>query len=98
MAKTKLESVWFSDIVNYESNDEIVSLTGDRKFHLTNHLENKLNSNKSSTVGSKIQNQPLINKALNKRNIIDMTQQQKVQEIKVNPNDQSKDELTFMMK
>jgi len=98
MAKTKLESVWFSDIVNYESNDEIVSLTGDRKFHLTNHLENKLNSNKSSTVGSKIQNQPLINKALNKRNIIDLTQQQKVQEIKVNPNDQSKDELTFMMK
>ena len=65
---------------------------------MTNHLENKLNSNKSSTVGSKIQNQPLINKALNKRNIIDMTQQQKVQEIKVNPNDQSKDELTFMMK
>lgn len=98
MVKTKLESVCFSDIVNYESNDEVVSLTEDRKLHPTNHLENKLNSNKSSTIGSKIQSQPKINKAINKQNVIDMNQQQKIQEIKVNLNDKSKDELSFMMK
>ena len=98
IAKTKLESVCFSDIVNYESNDEIVSLTGDRKHQLTSHLENKLNSNKSSMMGSKGQNQPPINKIINKQNTADLAQQKKVQETVVNPYEKSKEEITYMMK
>ena len=44
---TNLESATFSDIVNYESNDDLISLTGDRKLkknigypgvHYTNHV------------------------------------------------------------
>jgi len=49
-ATTKLDSVTFSDIVNYESNDDLVSLTGDRKFMKNNQLTNKLSSNKNSSV------------------------------------------------
>jgi len=55
IAKTKLDSVTFSDIVNYESNDDIVSLTGDSKFRPHNQLSNKLSSNKSSTIGHRPQ-------------------------------------------
>jgi hypothetical protein len=55
IAKMKLDSVTFSDIVNYESNDDLVSLTGDRKFKVSNHLSNKLSSNKSSTIGQRPQ-------------------------------------------
>lgn len=46
--KTKLDSVNFSDIVNYESNDDLISLTGDRKFMKGGQFGRKLNSNSSN--------------------------------------------------
>lgn len=90
VVKTNLDSMAFSDIVNYESNDDVVSLTGDRRFKKSNHLSSKLSSNKSSTIGNKPHSAlPFYSKAPNG------SDHEKVQEIIITNPEKSKDELEF---
>jgi hypothetical protein len=54
VAKMNLQSVAFSDIVNYESNDDMVSLTGDRKTKRSNFQgSNNAGSTKNSVIDNK---------------------------------------------
>jgi hypothetical protein len=54
VAKMNLQSVAFSDIVNYESNDDMVSLTGDRKTKRSNFQgSNNAGSTKNSVFDNK---------------------------------------------
>ena len=50
--KTNLESIAFSDIVNYESNDDMLSLTGDRRQKKSNNMGSKnINTDNSIAEG-----------------------------------------------
>lgn len=94
VAKTRLDSVAFSDIVNYESNDDVVSLTGDRKFKRNNQNLSKLGSNNSSTIGTQQPNnfsgfsRPPAGSQL--------TQEEKVQHIIMDNSQKSKEQIAFI--
>jgi hypothetical protein len=93
VVKTNLDSMAFSDIVNYESNDDVVSLTGDRRFKKSNHLGSKLSSNKSSTIGTKPHSAlPYYSKP---PTAMDQDNSPKVQEIIITNPEKSKDDLEF---
>ncbi|CAI2361616.1 unnamed protein product [Moneuplotes crassus] len=61
--KTDLESVANSDIVNYESNDDVVSLTGDKKVRKYNAFSNQSSAtNKSNTAKANAKGFPAFNR------------------------------------
>lgn len=92
VTKMNLESVAFSDIVNYESNDDMVSLTGDRITKRSNNTGSKMYSAKNS---SKDNRSPTGFSNFSRPQLNTDNSQQKVQEIVLNGNNY-KDDIAFL--
>jgi hypothetical protein len=92
VTKMNLESVAFSDIVNYESNDDMVSLTGDRITKRSNNTGSKINSAKHS---SKDNRSPTGFYNFSRPQMNTDNSQHKVQEIVLNGNNY-KDDIAFL--
>jgi hypothetical protein len=100
VAKMNLQSVAFSDIVNYESNDDMVSLTGDRKTKRSNFQgsNNQGSNNAGSTKNSVFDNKspPGFYNFSRPQANTEYTQPG-VQKIVLN-NEHAKDEIDFLTK